>query len=444
MGAETQRVGDIFLRFGLLDSDKLKRVIERQQELRGQGRPARIGEVAVELGFIRPEQVKRVLAHEGTALMRCPKCDHRYTIQGFQANRKYKCGNCKVYLEFAKDAKVGSGGGAVPTIEQVSALAGPPKPEQMVGRKYGDYVIARLVGKGGMGSVYEAEHAGTKQKVAIKILAEQYARIPDVVKRFKREATAGGKLAHPNIVQIHDIEQQDEMFYIVTEYVDGLSLEKLLLTEKRLAPARAAKIMRGVLQGLQHAHEAGIVHRDIKPGNILLTKDEQPKLIDFGIAKDVESQTMLTLAGSVLGSPAYMSPEQAQGAEVGPQSDIYSCGVMFFVMLVGHKPFEGRNLVETLGMHVNNPVPSLRAEVPEVPEALEKIVHKMMAKNPLERYASPNQAIAALDRAAQGKAPEPPRALQEQFRRVPEWAWITAAIVGGSLVLALLVLWILS
>ncbi len=441
MGAETQRVGDIFLRFGMLDPERLRRVLARQQELRGEGKVARIGEVAVDLGFLKPDQVKRVLAHEGTALLRCPKCDHRYTVPNFQGNRRYKCGGCKAYLEFSRDHKIGSLD-AIPTIEQIAGPPPPPKPESLIGRKFGDYELRRLVGKGGMGSVFEAEHVRMKRRVAIKILADQYARMPDVVKRFKREATAGGKLAHSNIAQIHDIDEQDGLFYIVSEFVEGRSLEKLLQEEGKLRPERAVKVLRGILAGLQHAHDAGIVHRDIKPGNVLLTTDEIPKLIDFGIAKDAESQTMLTLAGSVLGSPSYMSPEQAQGGEVGPWSDQYSSGTVLFALLTGRKPYEGKNLVETLAMHVNSPVPSLRSLVPETPETVERVVHRMMAKNPGRRYPSASAASLALGAALKGEAEKPPA--PARGRRVPEWFWITLAIVCGAVSLAILLLWLLS
>lgn len=434
MGAETQRVGDIFVRFGLLDGDRLQRVLARQRELRSQGRPARIGEVAVELGLLKPEQVKRVLAHEGTAILACPQCDRRYTIPQFQANRRYKCGDCKIYLDFPKDNKIASTATAPPQVE-----AGPPPTPSSKEQTYGPYKLIRLIGKGGMGSVYLAEHGETKKQIALKILAEQFSKIPDVVKRFKREATAGGKLEHPNIVQIYDIDQQGTSFYIVSEFVDGLGLEKLMLKEKRLAPERAAKIMRGVFAGLQHAHECGIVHRDIKPANILLTSSEEAKLIDFGIAKDAESQTVLTLAGSVLGSPSYMSPEQAQGNEVGPSTDLYAAGVVFFVLLTGKKPYEGRNLVETLTMHVREPVPSLRAIAPEVPESFEKIVHRLMAKEPAKRYAKAKDAIVAIDKAMKGGAVSAVQpAAPKKKPGLPKWI---LAAAGAGLLLAAAAAW---
>jgi serine/threonine protein kinase len=440
MGQETQRVGDILLRFGMLDDEKMRRVVERQQQLRAEGKPARIGEVAVELGFLKPEQVKRVLAHEGTAILRCPKCDRRYTVQGYAANRRYKCGDCKLYLEFPMDNVL-----KATAIEPPAVEAAPPEPkkEEPQGPVIGKYRLIRPVGRGGMGTVHLGEHVETKKQFAVKILAEQFAKLPEIVKRFKREALTGEKLNHPNIVQIFDIDQEGKSFYIVSEFVDGQSLEKLLLSEKRLAPDRAIRIMKGVLAALQHAHDHGIVHRDIKPANVLLTKDETAKLIDFGIAKDIESQTVLTLAGSVLGSPSYMSPEQAQGEEVGPPTDLYACGVVLFVMLTGRKPYEGKNLVETLSMHVRMPIPSLREIVGEIPETVEKAVHKMMAKDPAKRHPSPSAAAAALDRALAGKSEvmRPSRPIPTaKPARAPVWIWITA---GGGVLLVLALLLVL-
>ncbi len=376
MGAETQRIGNLLIRFGMLDEEKLRCCLSRQQQLRLEGRVAPIGDVAVELGFLPAGQVQRLLAHQGPATLRCPRCGHRYSVPDFQPNRKYKCGDCKIYLAFPSE------GGAPKARAPAAPPPAPLKKDPFQDRVFGEYRLVGLVGKGGMGAVYRAEHVERKNVVAVKILAEEFGKMPEILKRFKREAVAGGRLEHPNIAQVYDLDRHEEFFYIVSELVDGTSLERVLLKEKRLAPDRAVSVMQGILAGLQHAHEHGIIHRDIKPANILLTPDDRPKLIDFGIAKDADAQTVLTMAGTVLGSPSYMSPEQAQGGEIGPPTDLYSCGVVLFAMLTGRKPFEGKNLVETLSMHVRQPVPSLRAIRPEIPEAVERVVHRMMAKEP--------------------------------------------------------------
>jgi len=310
-----------------------------------------------------------------------------------------------------------------------------PKKEPFEGRLFGPYRLTRLVGKGGMGAVFEAEHSETHERVAVKVLAEQFAKIPDVAKRFKREASAGGRLDHPNIAAVHDIDRQDQFYYIVSEFVDGSPLEKVILKDKRLTPDRAVGILRQVLSGLQHAHERGIIHRDIKPGNVLLTSDGQAKLIDFGIAKDEEARTVLTMAGTVLGSPSYMSPEQAQGEEIGPATDLYSAGVLLFVLLTGRKPFEGRNLVETLSKHVKEPVPSLTSLQRDIPEALERVVHRMMAKDPAKRYPSAEATIEALDRAMRKTA------RREGLFHVPWWVWgACASVVLATLLTCVLAL----
>src|SRR6185295_14781591 len=153
------------------------------------------------------------------------------------------------------------------------------------------------------------------------------------------------------------------------------------------------------LAGLHHAHERGVIHRDIKPANVLLTSAGRAKVIDFGLAKDAEAQTILTLSGNVVGTPAYMAPEQARGEGSGPPADLYSCGILSFLLLTGRKPFEGKSLVDTLNKQINDPLPSIRETSPEVPQVLEDVIKKMCAKEPKKRHESPEHAVAALRKA---------------------------------------------
>src|SRR4029078_7338797 len=181
--------------------------------------------------------------------------------------------------------------------------------------------------------------------------------------------------------------------------VDGGSLIDLIMKEKKIAPARTVEIMSDILAGLGHAHQRGVIHRDIKPANVLLTAEGRAKVIDFGLAKDAEAQTILTLSGNVVGTPAYIAPEQARGDGSGPLADLYSCGILMFLLLTGRKPFEGKRLVDTLKKQITAPVLSTRELSPEVPEKLEEVVRKMCAKEPAKRHASPLLAISALRKA---------------------------------------------
>jgi len=168
------------------------------------------------------------------------------------------------------------------------------------------------------------------------------------------------------------------------------------MKEKKVRPLQTVEIMSDILAGLHHAHSKGIIHRDIKPANVLLTSQGHAKVIDFGLAKDAEAQTILTLSGNVVGTPAYMAPEQARGEGSGPPADLYSCGILTFLMLTGRKPFEGKSLVDTLNKQINDPLPSIRETSPEVPQLLEDVVKKMCAKEVAKRHRSPNEAIVAL------------------------------------------------
>jgi len=193
--------------------------------------------------------------------------------------------------------------------------------------------------------------------------------------------------------------KEENYTYIVMEYVDGGSLIELIVKEKKIAPLRTVEIMCDILSGLQHAHDHGVIHRDIKPANVLLTSQGRAKVIDFGLAKDAEAQTILTLSGNVVGTPAYMAPEQARGEGSGPPADLYSCGILSFLMLTGRKPFEGKSLVDTLNKQINDPLPSIRETSPEVSSALEDVIRKMCAKEPAKRYQSPAETIVAFRRA---------------------------------------------
>jgi hypothetical protein len=416
---------ELFVKLGVLDSEKLKRCLEFQETFQKQGLQLSLAHVILNLGMAKPEQVARVLAHQSTATLRCPGCSRRFTVPDFQANRRYKCEPCMMYLEVPVDESLLSPPvpGAAPTPTPGAPLTPTPigaktptpaspltplhgvRKDPFEGRSFGGkYKIVRRIAKGGMGAVYLAERIHDNHKVAVKILTEEFSKMPGIQGRFKREAGASGRLVHENIVSTLEMSKEDNYTYIVMEYVDGGSLIDLLVREKKLAPLRAVEIMVDILAGLHHAHQHGVIHRDIKPANVLLTSSGRAKVIDFGLAKDAEAQTILTLSGNVVGTPAYMAPEQARGEGSGPAADLYSCGILMFLLLTGRKPFEGKSLVDTLNKQINDPLPSIRETSPEVPQNLEEVVKKMCAKEPRKRYESPELAISALLKAVNLKA----------------------------------------
>ncbi len=259
----------------------------------------------------------------------------------------------------------------------------------------GRYEILNRIADGGMSTVYRARRADDGKIVALKVLREQYVADRDFIERFIREARAAQALVHPNIVPVLDSGQDGDVYFIAMEYVDGLDLKWHLRRNGRLEAADAERISRAVCDALEYAHREGIVHRDIKPQNILLAADGTVKVTDFGIARALASVT-ITQAGTVLGSVQYLSPEQARGAPVGRTSDIYALGVVLFEMLTGRLPFEGDTPIAIALKHLHEQPPSPRALESTVPRRLEGIILKAMAKRPEDRYQLASEMAADL------------------------------------------------
>ena len=267
----------------------------------------------------------------------------------------------------------------------------------------GRYRIEELLGSGGMGAVYRAEHVHMRKAVAVKVLHREMTAFPEVVARFEREAVAAGRIEHPHVVSASDFGQLDDgSFYLALEFVEGHSLAKLVETEGALPPERALRIARQIAEALSAAHGVGIVHRDLKPENVMLVvKDGDPdfvKVLDFGIAKiKVEGgadQPALTQIGTVFGTPEYMSPEQARGDHVDARADLYTVGVILYEMLSGISPFKDEDLVVVLTRHLTADPPPLPASLDP---AINDLVLLLLRKNPAERAQSALELIEHID-----------------------------------------------
>ena len=263
------------------------------------------------------------------------------------------------------------------------------------------YELQELIGGGGMADVYKAQDKLLDRAVAVKILHQQYANDAEFVEKFRREATAAAKLAHPNIVNIYDVGEDGGSQYIVMEYVSGPTLKEVIQQKGCLEPIEAVRIAKEIASALESAHRNNLVHCDIKPHNILVMPDGHIKVTDFGIARAVSASTM-TYSGSVMGSVHYFSPEQAKGTVITTKSDVYSLGVVLYEMLTGQLPFNGETSVSFALKHLQEePVP-IRQLNPSIPPVLEAIVQKAMSKDPADRpsstelYADLNQAKAML------------------------------------------------
>jgi eukaryotic-like serine/threonine-protein kinase len=271
----------------------------------------------------------------------------------------------------------------------------------------GRYELDGVVGRGGMAEVYRARDIRLDRIVAVKTLREDLARDQTFQARFRREAQSAASLNHPSIVAVYDTGEDmagpTPVPYIVMEYVDGRTLRELLRDDRRLLPERALEITDGVLRALDYSHRNGIVHRDIKPGNVMLTRSAEVKVMDFGIARAVsDAQATMTQTAQVIGTAQYLSPEQARGERVDARSDLYSTGCLLYELLTGRPPFTGDSPVAIAYQHVReNPIPPSRVD-PEIPSWADAIVLKAMAKDPAERYQSAAEMRTDIQRALSG------------------------------------------
>lgn len=297
----------------------------------------------------------------------------------------------------------------------------------MIGRNLGQYQIISEIGHGGMATVYKAYQPLMNRYVAVKVLAPHLSHDREFVERFVREATAAGRLRHPNIVTIYEVQQQAGIYYIVMEYVEGQSLAEIIRREGPLSPERTVRIAAQVASALDYAHSQGLVHRDVKPGNILVGPGDHVTLTDFGIARAI-AVAGTTRPGVVWGTPAYMAPEQVLGEPVGPQADVYALGMVCYEMLTGRTPFQGETPA-VLHAQVYKPPPDPTKFHPGLPERVCVVLEEALAKKPQQRYPSAGALAQALAMAVRAGAVPPP------------W-WPAMAIVSGIVVLALLIVFI--
>ena len=269
----------------------------------------------------------------------------------------------------------------------------------------GRYRLERKLGSGGMADVWLAEDQELGRKVAIKMLHERYANDVQFVERFRREATHAAGLSHPNVVAIHDRGEAEGSYFIVMEYVEGRTLKELIVTRGMCPIPVAISYTRQVLAALRYAHRNGIVHRDIKPHNVLVDNEGRVKVADFGIARAGSSQ--MTEAGTIIGTAQYLSPEQARGAPVDESSDLYSTGIVLYELLTGKVPFTGETPVEIAMKHLSQIPEAPSTHRPEIPRDLDLVVLRALAKEPADRYRSAKEMDRDLELVGRGEAVAP-------------------------------------
>jgi serine/threonine-protein kinase len=338
-------------------------------------------------------------------------------------------------------------------------VARPPQPGDLIADRF---ELEELVGTGGMSSVFRARDRQLDRRVAIKILHEHYAEDPEYLERFRREARAVARLSHPNIVTVIDRGDDGGRQFIVFEDVQGENLKELIVRSGGLPVRQALELTLAVADGLAFAHEHGLVHRDVKPQNVLLSREGEVKVTDFGIARSLHVEHGVTQTGTVLGTGEYLAPEQASGTTVSPATDVYSLGIVLWELLAGDVPFTGDNFVAVALRHVNEPPPSLRQRRPDVSPRLEAAIERALAKDPARRFPS-MKAFAKELRAClaepPGAVPPPPQEEDEartvirhrppppapvrrrRSRRRRPWVWALLALgVAGAAFAAVVLL----
>ena len=315
----------------------------------------------------------------------------------------------------------------------------------------GRYEVEELVGTGGMSSVYRARDTVLGRHVALKVLHEHFSTDEEYVERFRREARAIARLNHPNIVTVIDRGEFEGRQFIVFEHVPGENLKDLVRREGPLPVQEALALTQQVARGLAFAHEHGIVHRDVKPQNVLVDEEGSPKVTDFGIARSLDPQEGLTQTGTLLGTSDYIAPEQASGRRVDERSDQYGLGVLLYELLTGEVPYPAETFMAVAMRHLRDPVPSVSERRQDVPPEVDSIVARAMAKNPNDRFPSVEAMAAAIDAALEETGPEAAtgiirpgparRPRPRSQRRRNYWPLLLAllVVVAGALALYLLV-----
>ena len=313
----------------------------------------------------------------------------------------------------------------------------------MVGEILADrYELEELVGTGGMSSVFRAHDRLLDRKVALKILHQQYSGDDDYVERFKREARSVAALSHPNIVTVIDRGEHADRQFIVFEYVEGENLKRLIERRGPAPVANALELAIQVARGLAFAHQQGLIHRDVKPQNVLLNGDGRAKVTDFGIARSLNVQHGMTQTGTVLGTSDYIAPEQAQGQRVDEHTDVYSLGVVLYELLTSLVPFPGENFVAVAMRHINEEPPSVRDTRPDVSPRLDEAVRRAMAKRPEDRFPTMDAFCAELEAClaelqaagTQLARPALARPRRQHRRRFSPWPPVLALVVVAAAV----------
>jgi tRNA A-37 threonylcarbamoyl transferase component Bud32 len=295
---------------------------------------------------------------------------------------------------------------------------------EIAGTVFAGCKIIEKLGQGGMGTVYKARHEALDKFVCVKLLSAELAREQRNIDFFLREARSAAKLEHPNIVHVYNFGQENGSYFIIMSYVEGKSLQDLVTEKGPLPVKEATEIMTGVLQGLAHAHAKSVIHRDIKPANILVGTDGVARIVDFGLARSITEEKQLTMAGEMVGTAYFMSPEQGLAGKVDSRADLYAAGATYFYILTGRYPFDGKSSIEVIHKHIGDPVPNVMLIRPDIPLWASRVIDNLMRKKPEDRYQAAGEVIEIFAKHASDTGNEVPVSSEATYE-LPE---VTARI----------------
>lgn len=418
------------LKKGYITIKQLWSAIEERAVKRRKGKKETLGEVLRVSGTLSLEDALDVLKSRGRVIMKCPECNAQYHVENYVEGREYTCLKCGSPLEVPdKLQTLNVEGTAVDTKTHISTMD-----DMFIGKRIGQVEIVSKIGEGGMGAVYRGRHLTLNKDVAVKIMSP--ALMGEMhKKRFLREARAAAKLEHPNIVQVYDAGEFEGYNYIIMQFVDGCSLGDKIAKEKRIDQLEALRIIKEAAKGLAHAHKNNMIHRDIKPDNIMMTKNGEIKVADFGLVKSTDVEKDLGLSRSMLmGTPHYMAPEQFEGAPPDPRVDVYALGVTFYELITGKRPFEGKTAFKVMEAHLRQRPKKPEEIVKNIHPEISRIILKMLEKEPEKRYQNFDELISDLEKAERLLTGVKP----SKGKGVSVWTFVTLGIVAAAAIAGIL------
>ncbi|MEK7487685.1 MAG: protein kinase [Planctomycetota bacterium] len=433
----------LILREKILSKPQIKSCIFEQQKLEELGQYLRLGQVMVRKKYLTTKEFLKLLETQKNLLFRCKNCEASFELVSALTGKKFRCANCETIITIPDILKNIQYPKRTSTITRGFHPLKSLRDRILELKKFGRYTVLEEIARGGMGIVFLAKDEKNRS-IALKILKEGESSRQDQIRRFQREADSASKLDHPNIVKVYETGVEEECHYFTMEYVQGVALDESEIQEE-LNQQEFLEILATIGDALHYAHKKGIIHRDIKPANILIErKTKKPKLTDFGLAKDMDRQTMLTQSGAMVGTLYYMSPEQVKGGgrKIDGRTDIYALGVILYEHLTGSLPFSGETTLEIYDKIVNaEPVPP-RDLNENIEPNLQNIILKALSKDPQNRYRTGEEFAVDLRKYLAGekvsaKADFIPEKIQRLFVR--NLGSILAVFVCGFLLLAIIV-----